>query len=465
MKTAQLGTELAAGGSAVVLEDKIDLLGYRRDTSIAPGGNPAAAVIARNVEDVVAAVTAANRRKVPLYVRAAGSTYAGGANPCDGAIVLDVSALNRVLKIDEERGLVLVEPGVTYGALLAELSARGLTLGVVPLTGAAGTVGGAIASHGLGTGSPRYQSTADEVAGLEVVMPTGELLRTGSAALAEAGFFARYAVGPDLTGMFLGANGCLGVITGIALWVHPKPEYQETFAVGFPDYESGARFISALQLKDLTHNLWYGAGYEDKAIEGRVMAARPQVDRSALPRFCLALDARGTREDVARDRARIVAESGRFGGAEFAVFDEIFFSRLRRDQSFWYSYAGYFARSMCALLMCSMANETIPRFFGAIERNRQACPQFVWAGGLVLCRRGVHGAVIVFYDERQQWNEIREASERCCRDLLAIGCVPYKSGRVWAPMMDRFGRYHTTLARLKKTLDPNAIMSPQILGL
>ncbi|MGZ6175572.1 MAG: FAD-binding oxidoreductase [Candidatus Binataceae bacterium] len=465
MKLTPLETELAGHGGAAVLEDKIDLLGYRRDTSIAPGGNPVAAMIARSVDDVVVAVATANRRKLPLYVRAAGSTYAGGANPCDGAIVLDVSALNRILKVDEDRGLVLIEPSVTYGALLAELGRRGLTLGVVPLTGAAGTVGGAIASHGLGTGSPRYQSTGDEVAGLEIVLPTGELMRTGSAALADAGFFARYAVGPDLTGMFLGASGCLGVITRIALWVHPKPEYQETFALGFPDYESGARFISALQLKDLTHNLWYGAGYEDKAIEARVMAARPQFDRATLPRFCLALDARGTSEEVARDRARIVAEGGRFGGAEFAVFDEIFFAKLRRDNSFWYSYAGYFGRSMCALLMCSMANENIPRFFSVIERHRRAYPQFIWAGGLVLCRRGVHGATIVFYDEREQWDEIRAASERCCRDLLSIGCVPYKSGRVWAPMMDQFGRYHTTLAKLKKTLDPNGIMSPQILGL
>jgi FAD/FMN-containing dehydrogenase len=465
MKLTQLGTELAGQSGAAVLEDKIDLLGYRRDSSIAPGGNPSAAVIARSVEDVIAAVVTANRRKVPLYVRAAGSTYAGGANPCDGAIVLDTSALNHILKVDEDRGLVLIEAGVTYGALLAELGRHGLTLGVVPLTGAAGTVGGAIASHGLGTGSPRYQSTGDEVAGLEVVLPTGELMRTGSAALAGAGFFARYAVGPDLTGMFLGANGCLGVITKIALWIHPKPEYQETFAVGFPDYESGARFISALQLKDLTHNLWYGAGYEGKAVEARVMGARPQFDRAGLPGFCLALDARGTSEEVARDRARIVAESGRFGGAEFPVFDEIFFAQLRRDQTFWYSYAGYFARSMCALLMCSMANESIPRFFDVIERNRGAHPQFIWAGGLVLCRRGVHGAVIVFYDEREQWDEIRAASDRCCRDLLSVGCVPYKSGRVWAPMMDQFGRYHTTLARLKKTLDPNGIMSPEILGL
>ena len=465
MKLSQFGTELSNQGGIAVLEDKVDLIGYRRDTSIAPGGNPASAVIARNVEDVVAAVIAANRHMLPLYVRAAGSTYAGGANPCDGAIVLDVSALNRILKIDETRGLVLVEPGVTYGALLAELGQRGFTLGVVPLTGAAGTVGGAIASHGLGTGSPRHQSTGDEVAGLEVVLPTGELLRTGSAALENAGFFARYAVGPDLTGMFLGANGCLGVITRIALWLHPKPEHQETFAFGFPDYESGARVISALQLQDLTRNLWSGAGYEDKAIEARVMGARPQFERARLPHFCLALDARGTIEEVSRDRARIISEAGKFGGTEFGILEEIFFAKLRRDNSFWYSYAGYFARSMCALLMCSMPSETIPQFFRVIETHRQACPQFTWAGGLVLCRRGVHGAVIVFYDEQQQWEQIRTAAERCCRDLLGTGCVPYKSGRVWAPMMNQFGRYHATLARLKKTLDPNGIMSPQILGL
>ena len=465
MKLSQLGTELSAQSGIAVLEDKVDLLGYRRDTSIAPGGNPSSAVIARSVEDVIAAVAAANRQKLPLYVRAAGSTYAGGANPCDGAIVLDVSALNRVLNIDEARGLVLIEPGVTYGALLAELGRKGFTLGVVPLTGAAGTVGGAIASHGLGTGSPRYQSTGDEVAGLEVVLPSGELLRTGSAASENAGFFARYAVGPDLTGMFLGANGCLGVITRIALWIHPKPEHQETFALGFPDYESGARFISALQLKDLTHNLWYGAGYEYKAVEARVMATYPQFDRASLPHFCLALDARGTSEEVSRDRARIIAEAGSFGGVEFRVFDEIFFAKLRRDHTFWYSYAGYFGRSMCALLMCSMANETIPDFFRTIESNRQAHTQFIWAGGLVLCRRGVHGAVIVFYDEHKQWDQVRAASEECCRDLLALGCVPYKSGRVWAPMMDQFGRYHATVARLKKTMDPNGIMSPQVLGL
>ncbi len=465
MKLSELRKELAGQGGAIVLEDKIDLLGYRRDSSIALGGNPSAAVIARSVEDVVATVVAANRRKVPLYVRAAGSTYAGGANPCDGAIVLDTSALRQILKIDEDRGLALVEPGVTYGALLAELGQRGLTLGVVPLTGAAGTVGGAIASHGLGTGSPRYQSTGDEVAGLEVVMPNGEILRTGSAALADAGFFARYAIGPDLTGIFLGANGSLGVITKIALWVHPKPSHQETFALGFPDYESGARFISSIQLKELTHNVWYGAGYEDKAIEARVTGARPQFERAALPRFCLALDARGAREEVVRDRARIVAEASRFGGADFAVFDEVFFAKLRRDNTFWYSYAGYFARSMCALLMCSMANETIPRFFRVIENNRKAYPELTWAGGLVLCRRGVHGAVIVFYDEREQWETVRVASERCGAELLAIGCVPYKSGRVWAPMMERFRPYHATLANLKKVLDPNGIMSPEVLGL
>ena len=222
MEKRSLANELA-GTSAVVLEDQIDLLNYRRDASVCAAGDPAAAVLVSSADEIVRVVKAAREADQPIYLRGAGSTYAGGANPTRGGVVIDVSPMNRIVEIDRGRGLVIVEPGVTYGELLAVLGRDGLTVGIVPLTGASGTIGGAIASHGLGTGSPKYQSTGDEVAGLEVILPDGELLRTGSAALAGAGFFHRYAIGPDLTGLFLGANGTLGVITKLALWVHPLP--------------------------------------------------------------------------------------------------------------------------------------------------------------------------------------------------------------------------------------------------
>ncbi len=459
MKDSQLGPEFHEPQSARLLEEQIDLINYRRDASIHPAGRPQAAFRAVSTEEVVRVLQIAMGRKLPVYVWGAGSTYAGGVNPSAGGIALDVSPMNRVIEIDQTRGIVVIEPGVTYGALLEALRPHGLTIGIVPLTGAAGTVGGAVSSHGLGTGSPKFQGTGDEVAGLEVVLANGEVLRTGSAILEGAGFFQRYAVGPDLTGLFLGANGSFGVITKIALWTHPLPPHQETMSLGFPDYSAGAEFVAQAQARELFRSTWYGAGYEQKAVAARVGAG------ISAPGFCLGIDLRGEPDEVVNDRRRLVEAAQKCGGSEFAIFDEVFFSKLRRDFSFWYGYAGYFSRSMCALLMTSMASTTMPRFFDLVEKFRRDHPEFVWGAGTVLCKRGLHGAVILFYDEASQWEAAQSVSAESCERLLEIGCVPYKTGKVWAPLMESFPAYYKALQTLKEAFDPNRLLGPGNLGL
>ncbi|MGZ6228960.1 MAG: FAD-binding oxidoreductase, partial [Candidatus Binataceae bacterium] len=126
MEKRSLANELA-GTSAVVLEDQIDLLNYRRDASVCAAGDPAAAVLVSSADEIVRVVKAAREADQPIYLRGAGSTYAGGANPTRGGVVIDVSPMNRIVEIDRGRGLVIVEPGVTYGELLAVLGREGLT--------------------------------------------------------------------------------------------------------------------------------------------------------------------------------------------------------------------------------------------------------------------------------------------------------------------------------------------------
>jgi FAD/FMN-containing dehydrogenase len=459
VKSAPLGREFLESQLPRLLEDQVDLISYRRDASVYPAGRPQAAFRATSTDEVVQVVKIALQRKLPVYVWGAGSTYAGGVNPSSGGIALDVSPMNRILAIDRTRAVVLVEPGVTYGALLEALRPHGLTVGIVPLTGPSGTVGGTISSHGLGTGSPRFQGTGDEVAGLEVVLADGEILCTGSAVLKEAGFFQRYAVGPDLTGLFLGANGAFGVITKIALWTHPIPAHVETMALGFADYPTAANFIAHCQERELFRNVWYGAGYDKAAVAARIAGAAPAPD------FCLGLDLRGEPEDVAADRRRLTQAARGYGGDEYPIFNDVFFSKLRRDFSFWYGYAGYFSRSMCALLMTSMESSTMPRFFALLTRFRADYPEFTWGAGTVLCRRGLHGAVIMFYDEQRQWEAARQACIACCEHLLRIGCVPYKTGKVWASLMDNFPAYFKLLQKLKTALDPQRLLAPDNLAL
>ena len=126
--------------------DPIDLLNYRRDCSMVAAGRAELAAQASSAEQVVAIVSEAAAHATPVYVRGGGTMYAGGVNPHAGGIVLDVSRMTRVLELDLARGVVVVEPGIRFADLLAQLALHGQTVGIVPSTGPAATVGGAI-SH------------------------------------------------------------------------------------------------------------------------------------------------------------------------------------------------------------------------------------------------------------------------------------------------------------------------------
>ncbi len=446
-------------------QDTVDTLAYRRDTSIVDPGRPDLVVRPPDAPTVGRLLATASRLGVAVYSRGAGSMYAGGVNPHAGGLVLDLSGLDRILDIDAVRGIVVLEPGVTFGKLLAALEPFGQTIGIVPSTGATGTVGGAVSAHALGTGSPQFQSMGDQVAGVEVALADGSFLRTGSAAARGVGFFHRYAIGPDLTGLFIGADGTMGVITKLALWLHPLPAHRETACLGFTNYQSAASFIGELQRKALVHNIWYGAGYDAVSVKSRLLGADPTTDPATLPRFVLGIDYGGEHQAVTRDRSRIETLAGHYGGSPCPHFDEIYFNALRREELYWYSYAGYFAKSRCAMIMTSLATDTLPALLDQAQHWRERYPQFTWASASVVCRRGLQGAVLTFYDEQQQWPDVQQVVASCTNELLALGCVPYKSGKLWAPQVRKMTQYHRVLTRIKSALDPAGVLAPGNLGL
>lgn len=449
----------------VASTDALDLLTYQRDCSVVRPGDAAGIARPASRDQVIAVVTAAARHRTPVYVRGGGTMYAGGVNPHAGGVVLDMTGLDRILEIDVARGVVVVEPGVRFGALAAALAPHGMTIGIIPSTGPTATIGGAASAHALGTGSARFQSFADEVVGLEVVLTDGRVLRTGSAAAGDVGFFHRYGMGPDLTGLFLGGDATFGVITAIALWLHPLPAYRTTAVYGFPTSAAAAGFIGAVQTRELTRNVWYASGYEAASVRGRVLAAAPSTAPETLPKFCVGFDYGGDEDAVRSDATAIEALCDAQGGAPYPLFDEIYFRHLRRDEIYWYGYAGYFARSRCVILMSSLPTAQLPAFLDALDALRGERAAFAWGGAVVVCRRGLHGGVLAFYDEAREWTEAEEAAQHATGRLVAAGCIPYKTGKIWADTLRGYATYHAALRELKAGFDPHGILSPGNLGL
>jgi len=445
--------------------ERVDLLAYRRDCSVVKPGEPDLVARPRDTAEVQTILRSAAHDGVPVYVRGGGSMYAGGSNPHAGGIVIDTTGMARILDLDVDRGIVVVEPGVRFGAVLEALRPHGQTVGIVPLTGPTATIGGAVAAHALGTGSPRHQSLGDCVAGLEVVLADGTRLRTGSAASEAAGFFQRYCIGPDLTGLFLGSDAVFGVVTAIALWLFPLPAVRDTLCLGFADAAAAGTFLARVQARELTRNAWYAAGYERATIQARVRAADPSCDPAALPGFCVAFDLGGDRSAIDADRGALVDLAQTLGASEFAAFDQAYFRRLRYDETYWYSYAGYFTRSRCAILMSSLPCDRLTSFLAVVDGLRARWSDHVWGAAVVVCRRGLHGGLLVFYDERTEWDAIRPAVDEAAAALVRAGCVPYKSGKQWAAEVRGFTAYSEVLGRIKRGLDPQGILGRGNLGL
>ncbi|MBK5223525.1 MAG: FAD-binding oxidoreductase [Acidimicrobiia bacterium] len=193
-----------------------------------------AALVARPADpaEVAAVLAICNEARVPVTAIAGRSGVCGASSPVHGGVALDLTGLHGVRSVDDESLVLDVLPGTFGDTLEAQLRAtHGLTLGHWPQSVALSTVGGWLACRSAGQLSNRYGKIEDLVVGLDVVLADGRTIHTGGS--------PRSAVGPDLTQVFVGSEGTLGIITGARLRLRPAPEVEEHAAFAFRSWHDG----------------------------------------------------------------------------------------------------------------------------------------------------------------------------------------------------------------------------------
>lgn len=275
---------------------------------------PDAVVFVKSAEEVSLILKMANSEGFPVIPRGAGSGFSGGSLPVEGGVVISTERMNRIIEIDVENLTAVVEPGVVLWEFQQEVEKKGLFYPPDPSSLRFSTLGGNIAECAGGPRAVKYGVTRDYVLGLEVVLPTGEIINTGVKT-------AKGVVGYDLTRLMVGSEGTLGVVTKAILKLLPLPQASKTLLAVFPDLKDAASTVTGIiKERIIPSTLELIDGVSLKCVEEYAKVGLPEAEAVLL------IEVDGSTEGVERDSEaveRICMETGAVSVKSAAGKDEV----------------------------------------------------------------------------------------------------------------------------------------------
>jgi len=414
---------------------------------------PEAVVFPGSAAEVAAIVRLANEHRFPVVPRGAGTGRSGGSVPIAGGVVLVLTRLNRILEISREDLVAVVEPGVILSRLKQAVEAQGLYYPPDPASADFCTIGGNVAECAGGAVAVQYGVTRDYVLGLEVVLPTGELITAGTRTM-------KGVVGYDLTRLFLGSEGTLGVITRITLRLVAKPPARQTLAAGFATLKAAAEAVSLILRSGLAPT---ALEFMDHVTLACVKELLPfELPEATAALLLMAVD--GHPQDV-EDRASRMARFCREQGAEPVLRAKT----LDEAEGLWR------ARKVISPALLKVkphkVSEDVAVPLGAIPALITGLQEISRRRGLIIPSYGHAGDgnihVNVLYDrqvpgERERVNPAVEDIFTIVRELNGTLSGEHGIGLTKAPYlgMELSEAAMALQRRIKKAFDPHNIMNP-----
>ena len=419
----------------------------------------------RTAEEIAAILQAANRTGTPVRPRGGGTGWWSSTLPPEDGILLQLTRMNEVLAIDDDVMTVRVEAGITFARLEEALGSKGYRIMIFPESGRTATMGGHIQTWGTSPHtSSVFEDQATQIVGLKVVLPTGEIVPTGTGAVTTvAGDFSRRFFPADLTGLFLGSEGAFGVITEATLKLYRQPEALLTRVAGFRDLRAAVGALRKFQ--EAQRGGGISTLVEQRLVPREMLLATiPRLGESfpEAIRFLLVLRAEGDREDVQRHMARACALSSDEGGK--VVEDDL--------PEWWAGRFGSFPAAGLGKGPRIMIVAMVP--FGRMAEAHSIVEAIGEKYCLNLKLRGYpFGGPVLLAHASISWEAARPESRakalaqaRELMDaLIGIGAVPHRVGTDFLPVLAEKldPAYYGFMKRIKTMLDPKGIMKPGVI--
>lgn len=414
---------------------------------------PEAVVFPLTAGEVAAVLRLANQDRFPVTARGGGVGYSGGAVPVQGGIVLGTNRMNRVKEIVVDDLYVITEPGVTTFALQQAVERFGLFYPPDPASYTQSFIGGNIAENAGGIRSAKYGVTKNYVLGLEVVTPTGEIIRTG-------GRTRKNVVGFDLTGLLCGSEGLLGIITEATLRLLPLPEATATVRASFKSMREACACVPVFTQHRITPVAIEVLDRNSiNAIESEY-AFGLSSDAEAL----LLVSVDGPRQEVEREAAVVVEVLQRGGGFDLlraaTRVEEDRLWDVRRALSPAIKKFGSLKLNEDVVVPRSKVPELIERVEAIGRRLDTFVVNFGHAGD-----GNIHVNFMCDRDDSDAVTRAREAVAETFSTAVELGGTisgEHGIGYIKAPYLEMALDASTiaTMKRIKEALDPNGILNP-----